>query len=340
MKVLLLFLGDIDEAPYYKNYIKTHVTYHSISVNKYNNSDNYTDIDQKYYLSNDSRIKKIIEYKKKLKELVLHNDYNFIIILNSQLSVLLNYELMKYQGGIILDIRDYVLEKNYIYSYFQNRVIKKSILTILSSPGYKSFLPKSKYFICHNIPVDLPKSTFINNNKPNFNELRIGQIGFIRFFEFNNKIIDFFNSNNKIKLYYIGNGSERLKYHANVVKHGYFKPENTYNWYKEINLINNLYGNKDMNVKFALSNKLYLSAIMYIPILVSPNTEMARVVSKYNIGYVIDINNNYKKIEKMIEYFQTLDWDVFKRNCDRFINDMERDNKVFHDELNHIFKGD
>ena len=47
-----------------------------------------------------------------------------------------------------------------------------------------------------------------------------------------------------------------------------------------------------MEVSTALSNKLYYAAYLDKPILVSNNTYMSDVVKKYNLGYVVDLNNN------------------------------------------------
>lgn len=342
MKVLLLFLGDIDESPYFNNYMRENVIYHSISIDKFSNSEKYSNIHEKYYLDNSYKINKIFNYKRIFKKIIKLNNYDLIIILNSQLSVLLNKELLKFKGKIILDIRDYILENNCIYSYLQNKVIYKSDMTVISSKGYKNFLPKHDYFICHNIPQNNPTHTFISDEKPDFKYLNIGQIGFIRFININNELVEYFKKDKYINLFYIGNGSENIIDDKRVFKIGYFKPEETYHWYREVNVINNLYGNNDENVKYALSNKLYLSALLYKPIIVSPNTEMSKVVNEYGLGFTFDIKqaNKVNNIRKLRNNLQDLDWNEYKRKCDNFIFKVRQENNQFMEKLDLILKDD
>lgn len=61
---------------------------------------------------------------------------------------------------------------------------------------------------------------------------------------------------------------------------GYFQ------FYKYADCINNLYGSNSNYLNFALSNRLYHSVQIGIPILVCPNTFMAKIVQRYKIGFV------------------------------------------------------
>jgi len=73
---------------------------------------------------------------------------------------------------------------------------------------------------------------------------------------------------------------------------------------------------------------LYFSAQLGIPILVCPDTYMAKIVQKYKTGFVVDIRNPLDKNAVYEQYCQ-INWNEFFDHCDLFMNEIIEDEKIF-----------
>ncbi len=183
----------------------------------------------------------------------------------------------------------------------------------------------------HNIFSDFDDNDL---KKIDTKKIIITQVGSIRFIDQNIKVINYFKGNEKFHLKYIGKGSEQLQncISQNVELEGYFDPEETLKKYSDADFINNLYGNETMSVKYALSNKLYIAALLEKPILVSPKTYMEEIVNKYDLGLALDLNNT-ADLYKVEKYLQSLDREEFKKNCKKFLADVQLENQQFYKKL-------
>lgn len=244
---------------------------------------------------------------------------------------------LKYSGKYIIDIRDYSLENHAVYRYIEEHLINKSYSTVISSPAYSCFLPKFDYVVAHNyvpFPKDIIKkirdSWKINRNSV----INISFVGTVRFFSIDRKILQIFANDERFKINYYGKGSEVLKEFCenkgiyNVEFYGSFNPLMTTNFYVNTSLINNIYGNKNKFLDYALSNKLYHSAQLRIPILVSPKTYMEEVVSEYNMGYSIDLDDP-DIANKLYRYYSELDIIDLHNGCDEFLSKVCSDNEAY-----------
>ena len=93
-----------------------------------------------------------LKYKEFLITKLNSNHYDKIIVFGIQLSYFLKKVIKeKYKGKYIIDIRDH----NKILNFFKlEELIDCSAITVLSSPGYTEWLPKSnKYEINHNTQI-------------------------------------------------------------------------------------------------------------------------------------------------------------------------------------------
>ena len=269
-----------------------------------------------------------------------NNHYDGVIFLQTHAAVA-SYNVLKklYKNRYIVDIRDWTLENIYIYRNFEKKCIQNSYKTVISSPAYKSFLPDGDYVVAHNYtPIDDLTVKKIREEcqiRKNTKQLSISFIGTIRFLEMNKKILNIFSNDNRFRMGYYGTGAEALEDYClknnikNVDFFGSFPPEKTSEFYMKTNIINNLYGNHNKYLDYALSNKLYYSAQFYIPIIVCPQTYMEDISSKYNMGFVFDVNKDNEK-DRLYEWFQMLDLDKFKNGCDCFLKKVKEDNEVFY----------
>ena len=275
------------------------------------------------------------------------NQYSGLIMLQTHVAVACESILRKkYSNRYIVDIRDYSLEKLRGYYYLEKRVIDKSFATVISSPAYSKFLPKHDYYLCHNYSpynIDLIKEVR-EESRTNCDPIKICFIGSVRFYETDKQLITLFANDERFKICYYGLGSEVLQDFCNENKitnvdfYGSFQPEMTPQFYKKTNIINNVYGNHNPYLDYALSNKLYYAAQFQIPILVCKDTYMQDVVSKYNLGFVLDLKSE-DATNELYRWFNQLNRLALADGAEEFLNDVNNDMNSFY-ELLHQFAND
>lgn len=268
-------------------------------------------------------------------KVLLNNNYDGVIFLQSHVAVACNKVIQrKYKKRTVVDIRDYTMERNKLYYLVERSVIKSAAYTVISSPAYKRFLPKEgDYYLCHNY------SPLSNEKKGKRNmPISISFVGTVRFFEMDKKVLACFANDDRFQINYYGRGASYLKEYClqnninNVDFFDSFPQEQTVKFYNNTSMINNLYGNHDPFLDYALSNKLYHAAQLRIPILVCPDTYMAEVVTKYNMGYVFDICDNGAK-EGLFAWYSSFDYEKFCESCDSFLKLVKEENRRFYEML-------
>lgn len=296
-----------------------------------------------------SKFKKIpamLYFRKTVKRIIEQGKYDRIVILNTLPGVLLSDVLLqKYRERYILDIRDYTYEK---YSFYRNRVnqlIDGSFISTISSQGFYRFLkrkPSSKIFQNHNISNVRAKSGEPTDFKQG-RKIRIGFVGAVRYEKENEGLIDAFGNDPRFVVSYFGRFNEGCHLDdycsknkiQNVEFHGPFNNAEKPEIYKKIDVINSLYGNETHDVLFLLPNRLYDSALFQKPIIVSAGTYLSEMVKKYELGIVADYPAEIKN--QLLEYIKTFDCDQFSKNCNRLLQDVERDQSVLQEQLKRFF---
>ena len=238
-----------------------------------------------------------------LKRILKCNDYELIIALTGNSAAIASGILSrKYSGKYIVDIRDYFLENHPLYSYFENKAIKNSGLTLISSPDYVRFLGKHDYLIMHNIQV-IQKNDVdqIKMKKHDAKPFVVSCIGTSKNLKEDRRVIDYFANDERFTIRFIGRGYDDLSNYIrdnrinNVELHGEFQSTETIGFYKQTDAILSMYGCGKTHFKYQLTNKLYYAAQLELPIIVSPETSMAKVVSKYALGLALDLNDQSNK---------------------------------------------
>lgn len=242
-----------------------------------------------------------------------------------------------YKNRYIVEIRDYSLEKFGLFRKKEKKTIYDSFATIISSPAFQTFLPEYNYVVAHNYSSyssDVVKEVR-DSSKKNDNTINLSFIGNVRFIEINKKVLDLFKNDYRFRICYFGNGSDILKQYCidnnilNVSFCGRFAPQKTTDLYSKTNLINNIYGNHNLYLDFALSNKLYYAATFHIPIIVCPETYMEEITSKYGIGFSINLESKNEP-DRLYEWYKSLNREDFNNGCDRLINRVIKDNEYYY----------
>lgn len=268
--------------------------------------------------------------------------FDGIVFLQTQVAVACeNIICKKYRGKYIIDIRDFSFENISMYRRYESKVIRSSYRTVISSQAYAKFLDNCDFIIAHNyspFPTEVVEKLRMKSEQKASEPIEISFIGTVRFFEMDKKVLNLFANDSRFKMNFYGTGSEVLKEYClqNGIKntdfYGVFKPEQITDFYMQTSLINNLYGNHNKYLDFALSNKLYHAAQFYIPILVCPDTYMEEVSTKYKFGFVVDVNDAIMP-DKLYEWYKSFDRSEMRRGCDEFLYNVKKENTEFNNMI-------
>lgn len=265
------------------------------------------------------------------------NRYSGVVALSTGVGMLL-YPLLHlfYRDRYIIDVRDYTMEKKRLYFAIEKRLIKGSAAAVISSEGFKSFLPKHDYLLSHN-SVNLPEAVtrvFRSKNKKQQAVITISAIGLIRFFDESQRVIEKFKNDPRFEVSFFGRGAMKLENYCreqeitNVRLEDAFPPEETIGFYRRADIINNLYGSNSIELDYALSNKLYYAAALGLPVLVCPGTYMETVSKQYGFGYTFDFDSPTAG-DDLFHYYISMDWEVFYKACDAFLERVKVDDALF-----------
>ena len=351
-KICFISIGNVYMAPYIKNYTKhirqpyTIIFWDRANYHEYDNLNEYFCFS--YPCKSNNKLKKIIGYVRFYfftRKILLKNEFDLVIILQTCAALLIAGVLKRYYNKkYAIDIRDYTYEKYIFIRIIEKQLIKQASFVIISSEGYKRFLPKHNYLMSHNIQV-LPQQNVARirmREKMGKKCLHIAYIGYVNYQEQHKKLILALKDDDRFRLSFIGTRATELNKFIeenkiqNVFTYDTFKPEEILDFYEDVDFVNNLYGNHTPTLDYALSNKLYIAAELHIPILVCPDTYMSEIVSKYTIGTVVDIGvQNLGDL--LYDYYKSIDWMVFCAQCKRFLRAVYEEQKHFDEYIEIAF---
>lgn len=287
------------------------------------------------------KLEKYIDFTKYARNLLKKSDYKKIIVFPTQTAwLILPLLKKKYKDRYLLDIRDYAGEKNFLIGKLTEGAVKHAGLVSITSPAYREFLPKRDYLISHNLQPIVPETVVAYRGRVRKKEDKIilSFIGSVRFIDMQIKLIAAFRNDERFGLKFIGRGSEQLKKYCsdnsvrNVELIGRFEPEQLADFYLKTDMAINVYGNQNPYLDYALSNKLYSAAIMGMPIIVSPNTYMETVVEKYGFGLAVDPSDKHCA-DSVYEYYTNCKPEEIQVGCDRFLNEVRKDEELFSESV-------
>lgn len=282
-----------------------------------------------------SKIKNFIKFRKYATKVIKEEKFDFIFVLHSLPGVLIADILKKYKGKYIFDYRDSTYENFPPFKRMIGRLVQNSVATFVSSDAFRRFLPSScseKIYTSHNLLVDsLSHREEKEKNGVFSSKIRIAFWGFIRHEELNKKIIERISKDKRFELHYYGREQQvalNLKAYAselnadNVFFHGEYTPDERYEFVQSTDLIHNLYF--DNNTLLAMGNKFYDGIIFRIPQLCMPSSFMGEQVNEFGVGLVCDPYDD-DFCEKIFSYYNHIDYDCFRRNCDKFLDKVLRE---------------
>lgn len=340
MKVALLVQNNLWFCPYVKIYTSLldswNISYDII----YWNRDKKTELEGIAYQGKCGTGKIIkfygyVAYAQFIKKILKKNKYDKVIVFSPQIGIFLSRYLSRhYIGKYIFDYRDLSIEQSKILKKPFIRLLHNSYANVISSPGFKRYLPPSEYVLSHNFNIeDVIKALKIKATKYKTNPVQILTIGGIRDFESNSQIIEALHNKEDFILKFIGRGhaKESLEKFAsdlhtqNIEFEGYYEKEKESQYIKDSSFLNIYYPDWKSHSS-ALSNRFYNSLIYKRPMIVTKGQIQGEYAEKYGVGLTISDTDNLPVLIKM--WNQNVDFEEYERRCNDllkvFLEDYEK----------------
>lgn len=286
-----------------------------------------------------------LQYRKFLLGKLRTNSYRCHIVISTQVGILVRRYLK--DKKYLLDIRDFSHENNLLYRILADRLVRRATTTVISSAGFRDWLPSGiDYLLTHNAA----RNSFEAETRApvmKADRLVVSYIGGVSYYDANLKVIDYVADHPDITLRYIGAGTceQALAAHCaaknihNVAFSGRFTPEEKVAFYEETDFVLSCYGNDTPVVRTALPNRLYESCQVRRPIIVNSGTFLAKLVERYGIGIVVDLDNLETLHAQMLAYTCPDHYQAYVKNCVSFMAMVSADIAGFESRVNDFFNG-
>lgn len=341
MKILLLGFTKLKYMPYAHFYLsnidaannETHVVYWNRDLEEEDTA-RFPDVVlhefSRWQEDDVSKFKKIasfFQYRTFAKRVMAEESFDLLVVLHTLPGVLLLDELEKrYKGRYVLDYRDSTYE---FFPPFRKAIamlVEGSRMTFVSSDAFRKFLPAAaseKILASHNILFSSLEHRRDREEKlvPS-DAIRVAFWGFIRHERVNVSMIDALGGDERFELHYYGREQEiasRLKEHVakegigNVFFHGEYVPDERHEFILQTDVVHNVYC--DGNTMLAMGNKYYDGIVFRIPQVCMSDSYMAELSTKAGVGLADDPATT-GFADRLFDYYTSLDWDSFYRNCD------------------------
>ena len=353
MKVALLLPAEPEKAPYIQYYIDVFkekgIEYDVIAWNRSGNNPKVLERLIMYEapspdtLSNIKKVRGFWGFKQFVEKTVRQKQYDRLVVHTIMLAVFMSSFLKQYYGGkYILDIRD----ECSLYGIMKLRLpvlLKYSFCNVISSWGFKTWLPEAEYVISHNIgfrwkeKMNMPApDSFFHHQL-----LDLLTIDQIRHFDGNRILIDELGNRGNMKLHFAGDGVDvprlveycKEKKINNVVFSGRYLKENEDDIVSTSDFVNILL--PQTRVQQAMANRFYLAILNYKPVIVNAESIQAEYVRKYGLGIVWELGTSLKNaIEDYIARFDIEQFlDGRRKLCETLMKDVMQFNKMLNDIL-------
>ncbi len=264
-----------------------------------------------------------------------------LVIFGFQNTFFLTPYLYFTKASFIIDIRDY----HYLFKFIPNRLFKKADFVAVSSPAYTQlFKTAVNSVVCHNL-YDYHIKIEADSKHFSKQPIKVSYMGAIRDSNSQKTLINSLSndSNFLVSFHGVGDIVPELKNYVsehsinNVEFTGRYEKEEEYSFYKAASIVNMLRDSSNYNDCVALPNRLYSAAFFQIPSLCYEGTALSMLIQKYSLGLCLKDQDNIN--ESILNYFDSFSYNDFKDNCNRFLKDVRKDQKLFQNYLSSfIFK--
>lgn len=348
-KVALILSGSIWYSPYVRIYTRildaNNVDYKIISWNR-EGDDQPEGFQYNVRCANGHGSAGLSAYKgyiKFIKKTIKEQGFNRVIVFGPQMTCILSsFLLAHFRGRYMIDYRDLSIEQKIGFKQLFAIMLKFSCVNVISSPGFKRCLPKSKYFLSHNFNVESVRTALISDySESDFNvekNIDVLTIGAIRDYDSNIEVTKALVNQNGFTLRFVGRGRdtvERLQTFCKTVKAKNVSFVGAYNKLEEADYVKsstfiNIFYPRVVTHDTALSNRFYNSLIYRKPMIVTKDTCQGEYAEKYNIGVALTDCGN---LTEALRNFLKQDYSDYVRRCNELLRDFLKDQMIFEDAV-------
>ena len=267
---------------------------------------------------------------------------DFVIVLTTMPAVLLSGYLCKhYKGRYLIDIRDYTYESFLPYYFIESKSIKYAAMNVISSPGFRKFLPRAEYSLCHNVNNAYAEDGGFKFDCAPGGAITIGYVGTIAYKGQCMRLIHLVEKDERFEFNFYGDEGTDTQISDYLEKHpcdrikcfGRYQPEEKVRIMGEVNILFNAYGCGNKLLDYALSNKLYDSFYMRIPLLTSPNTAMSEEAGDFS--YDIDLENE-TSLNGLYEWYFGINGEEFEHYSVKYLKQVFHEQAMFYQRLKQV----
>ncbi len=329
----------------YTDILKAHgIAYDIIYMDKYGEDEEFECARKYRYVNTISgkwpRFFKKIKYMMYVpyaERILRKNKYDFIIVWNDvAIFMFADFLRRRFPGKYCMNVRDNMYYDKPFFNRRYGKSFKKAAFVTISSNAYLDILPRGiDYLQIHSLNLSALEgmqahTSLVSADAP----IRVGFIGYVRYFERNKKLLDAFANDRRFVLCYYGTKADELKAYAqekhieNTDFHDTFPVSETRAYLEKIDIINNLYGNGTANVRRAISIKFFHALYARLPILVCPDTYVGTLAKEAGIGFEIaDAEIDAALPNKLYNWYRSLDFSVMDKNCADFLAQAKHENE-------------
>jgi hypothetical protein len=355
----IIFVGDLKYCPYLDKYLKVckeqEKDYEVLFWNRENDNcsypDNYIYFNKKSELNRHpiTKLADFIQFGVWVKNTIATKKYNRLIVLSTLSGIFIaDILLKKYKKNYILDVRDYSYERYKPFYVLEEKLIRNSRFTCISSAGFKEFLPQNyEYIIAHNFNYSDLKLSKNFKKKEKGSVINFVWNGAVRYFDHQSHIISRLKNDSRFNVVYHGSGPELDKFKTycgdnqinNVCFKGAYDNRIKSSLLENADILNNSYGTKNENkVKYAIANKYYDGLIYGIPQLVELNSFKHKKVSELGVGIGLDV---YSKdfADQLYDYYFNVDEEKFNESCVKELNSILEEDAIYLNSIKEFIIG-
>ena len=271
-------------------------------------------------------------YARQVIRVVKREKYDALIVLTTVNAAYLSLWLRThYRGRYIVDIRDYTHENILPYYLMEGIAVRNSLMNVISSREFKTFLPEAEYHACHNYGSIRPDCSARFQKKDG--KLLIGYVGLLSYAPQCKAMMDLVAGDDRFRLEFFGTSEIEAELRdywktlqaENICFHGAYGSGEKEQIIRKVDILFNAYGNERPLVKCLLSNKLYDSLIWKKPILTSPDTFMTEMGG--DMAYAIDLDTA-SDLDELYRWYQALDGAVLDAYADRTMESIIEENET------------
>lgn len=354
MKVLIVCFSNLRGAPYIYPYIdvfqKNGTSYDVVYWNRHDIQETL-DCGQLFAYNHpmadsvDKKIKffRMCQYASYVKKIAKKGKYDRILVLTSLPGVLMSHFLTTtYKGRYIFDIRDHSYEQHGFYRKKIKFLMENSVQNVISSEGFRNFLPEADAILCHNCPKELTAQAHSEGVRAADGKVHISFIGGVRYAKAYLHVLRGIANHPRIFFDFYGFGTDipllqefcKENDIRNVAFHGAYTPAEKPEIIEKSDVVFNVYGT-DLHVKYAVSNKYYDALIYKKPLMVSRGTTMKAISEGFSYSVDSDFN-----AEDFLAWYDQIDFTEMGRICDEKLKKVQQDMERFGARIGEVVTSD